>query len=286
MTDDLGDRQKAYEAASTSRRAFKGQPLIARLDGKAFHTFTKGLPRPYDERLTRLMVATTKALVEQYQATVGYTQSDEITLVWYQASHDTGEYPFGGRFQKLDSLLAAYATAHFNRHLAEHLPEKADRLPVFDCRSFVVPNLVEAYNCVLWRQQDATKNAVSMAAQSMFSHRELQCLSGAMMQEKMFAERGVNFNDYPTFFKRGTFVRRAEYERHLNQQELKRIPVQHWPTGPVRRSFIDTLDIWLTKQPDGVAALFGGAPIVQVPTPELPVGTGYATAGHRLRGQS
>lgn len=81
--DSLGDRMKMYEAPTTNRVIFKGQPIIARLDGKSFHTFTKGLSRPYDERLKNLMVAITKELVDRYGAIIGYHQSDEITLVWY-----------------------------------------------------------------------------------------------------------------------------------------------------------------------------------------------------------
>jgi tRNA(His) 5'-end guanylyltransferase len=260
--DDLGDRMKSYEAVTTSRKAFKGQPLIVRLDGKSFHTFTKGLKRPYDTRLSALMVETMKALVDRMGSIVGYTQSDEITLVFYEDSFSSADYPFNGRIQKMESLCASYATAYFNKQLEFHLPEKADQLPIFDARAFVVPNLVEAYNCVLWRQQDATKNAISMAAQSMFSHKELQHKSGPEMQEMLF-KVGINFNDYPYFFKRGTFARRVREERMLTEDQLAKIPEKHRPTGPVERSFIDQLDIWLSKQPDGVAALFKGAPIVQ-----------------------
>ena len=161
----LGDRMKSYEFPSTSRKAFKGQPMVVRLDGKSFHNFTKGLKRPYDERLSKLMVATTMALVDRFQAKVGYTQSDEISLVWNIECDSSAEFPFDGRFQKMESLLASYATAFFNKKLAEFLPEKEDELPTFDARAFVVPNLMEAYHALLWRQQDATKNAISMAAQ-------------------------------------------------------------------------------------------------------------------------
>lgn len=280
MTDKLaiGDRMKLYEQPSTSRQAFKGQPLVCRLDGKNFHTFTKGLKRPYDERLTNLMVAVTKSLVDAFGATVGYTQSDEITLVWYTPADSQVDYPFSGRFQKLDSLLAGFASAKFTKWLGTYLPEKDDWTPYFDCRSFVVPSLQEAYHVVLWRQLDATKNAISMAAQSMFSHKELQGLTGKMMQEKMWAERGVNFNDYPAFFKRGTFVRRVKESRILSEEQLSKIPEQHRPTGPVQRSFIDTVDIWLSKQPSGVAVLFDGAPVMEVEVPELPKNTGYQDA--------
>lgn len=256
MTDrtdktSIGDRMKAYEEPSTSRKAFQDQTLIVRLDGNNFHNFTKGLKRPYDERLSDLMVVVTKRLVEKFRAKVGYTQSDEITLVF------TGPFEYDGRFQKYESLTAAYATAMFNNFLVNAIPEKAEQLPIFDARAYVVPNLREAYHALLWRQQDATKNAISMAAQSMFSHKSLQGMDGREMQERMFAEKGVNFNDYPYFFKRGTFVRRISVFKELTAEELARIPEQHRPTGPVQRSAIEALDIWLSKTKEPLNALFG-----------------------------
>lgn len=252
----LGDRMKSYEFPSTTRKAFKGQPLVVRLDGKSFHTFTKGLKRPYDERLSSLMVETTKALVDRFQAKVGYTQSDEITLVWHIECDGSAEFPFDGRFQKMESLLAAHATAVFNQKLPVCLPEKAGQLPIFDARAFVVPNLMEAYHALLWRQQDATKNAISMAAQSMFSHKALQKKNSSEMQEMMWSQHGVNFNDYPAFFKRGTFVRRVKRERMLTAQEMAHIPEAHRPTGPVVRSGIESVDIWLSRQAKPLDVLF------------------------------
>jgi tRNA(His) guanylyltransferase len=254
----LGDRMKSYEQPSTSRKAFKGQPLVVRLDGKSFHTFTKGLKRPYDERLSKLMTATMMALVERFQANVGYTQSDEITLVFHVTVDGTREYPFDGRFQKVESLTAAFATAYFNKHLAEAIPEKADQLPIFDARAFVVPSLKEAYHAILWRQQDATKNAISMAAQSMFSHKSLQGLHGPEMQEKMWAEKGVNFNDYPPFFKRGVFAKRFSRTVSLTDADYARIPQEHWPVGGVvTRSAVEEFDCWLSRQPEVMDVLFG-----------------------------
>lgn len=263
----LGDRMKSYEFPSTSRKAFKGQPLVVRLDGKSFHNFTKGLKRPYDERLSKLMVATTTALVDRFQAKVGYTQSDEISLVWNIECDSSAEFPFDGRFQKMESLLASYATAFFNKKLAEFLPEKEDELPTFDARAFVVPNLMEAYHALLWRQQDATKNAISMAAQSMFSHKQLQKKNGAEMQEMMWSTHGVNFNDYPAFFKRGTFVRRVKRERLLTQEELAKVPEAHRPTGPVVRSGVEAMDIWLSRQPKPLDVLFFDAEPMAVAGP-------------------
>jgi tRNA(His) 5'-end guanylyltransferase len=265
----LGDRMKAYEQPSTGRKAFKGMPLVARLDGKSFHTFCKGLKRPYDVRLSELMQQTMMALVDRFQAKVGYTQSDEITLVWYQAPNDTADYPFDGRFQKMESLLAAFATVVFNKYLPVVIPEKAAMMPIFDARAFVVPTLTEAYNAILWRQQDATKNAISMAAQSMFSHKSLQGLHGPEMQEKMWKEKGVNFNDYPPFFKRGVFAKRMLATREMTTEDCERIPPAYWPKdGMISRSAVTAFDCWLAKEETPLDMLFFDALPM---TPNLPI---------------
>jgi tRNA(His) guanylyltransferase len=258
----LGARMKAYEQPSISRKAFKGQPLIARLDGKAFHTFCKGLQRPFDARLSGLMRDTMLELVDRFQARVGYTQSDEITLVWHYPPDATAEFPFVGRFQKIESLVAAHCTAYFNSRLAGSIPEKAGKLPTFDCRAFVVPTLMEAYHAILWRQQDCTKNAISMAAQSMFSHKSLQGLHGPEMQEKMWAEKGVNFNDYPTFFKRGVFGRRTKVIREITTEDFERVPEAHWEAfraqGTVERTVLEAFDCWLAREDEPLEVLFEG----------------------------
>jgi tRNA(His) guanylyltransferase len=279
----ISDRMKLYEQPSISRVAFKGQPIVARLDGRSFHTFCKGLKRPYDERLSTLMRQTMMELVDRFDAKVGYTQSDEITLVWYVSCDAIADYPFNGRFQKMESLLASYCTAFFGRELMTAIPEKAHLLPTFDCRAFVVPTLQEAYHCLLWRQQDATKNAISMAAQSMFSHKQLQFLNGSQLQELMWRDKNVNFNDYHAFFKRGVFARRVREERMLTDEQLQRIPEAHRPVGPVTRSFVDAVDIWLTKQQDPVDALFNGGSIFEAPNPPVPTGVLQEAYGYGNR---
>lgn len=254
---------KSYEAPSTSRKAFKGQPIVARLDGKNFHAFTKGLARPYDERLSKLMTRVMSFMVDRFQANVGYTQSDEITFVWFADSSSVVEYPFDGRLQKMDSLLAAAGTAKFNQELETFVPEKAAELPIFDCRTFVVPNLLEAYHSILWRQQDCTKNAISMAAQSMFSHKSLQGQNSSVMQERMFAEKGVNFNNYPAFFRRGTFARRVKVMKPLPAstiEKLKSIGRADWSTEPCERSEIQVCNAWLQRMEDPISFLFKGGP--------------------------
>lgn len=240
--DDLGDRIKEYEAAE-ARRFMPLLPVYARIDGRAFSRFTRGLERPYDLLITRAMVETTKFLVAETHARIGYTQSDEINLVWLQERYDS-ELFFGGKTQKITSVLASMAGAFFTRHcLAGGLRDRAEKLiPHFDCRAFQLPNRTEAANAFLWRERDATKNAISMAARAHYSHGALDHKNGSEMQEMLF-QKGVNFNDYPAFFKRGTFVRRINVERLLTEDELARIPEQHRPTGPVIRSEIVELDM-------------------------------------------
>src|SRR3954465_15117325 len=157
--DDFGDRMKAYESAETERYLMPLLPIYARIDGRCFSGFTDGLERPFDLRITRAMVETTKSVVEETHARIGYTQSDEISLVWQQDRYDS-EVFFNGKVQKLVSVLASLASVKFNQVcLAEEtLAERARaQLPVFDCRVFQFPNRTEAANAVLWRAKDATK---------------------------------------------------------------------------------------------------------------------------------
>lgn len=226
MEDNLGDRMKLYEGMESDRRFMPRLPVMARLDGKNFSTFTRGLERPYDVRLSRLMADTTRKLVELTQANVGYCQSDEISLTWYHENYDSEIY-FSGRVQKICSVLAAECSVLFNQGTSvfgEFMAGK--KSPVFDCRAWVVPSLVEAANVFLWRELDATKNAISMAAQQYYSHTELMLRSGKVKQEMLFA-KGVNFNDYPDFFKRGTWVRKKTVMRKMTAEDLLNLPEKH-----------------------------------------------------------
>src|SRR5512138_1072121 len=122
--DGLADRCKEFELAEASRRAMRGLPLLARLDGRAFHTFTRDLNRPYEHGMSLAMIETTRYLVQEMTALVGYTQSDEITLAWFEASQSASEYAFDGRFQKLASVLAGMASTKFYQLVLDHLPRK------------------------------------------------------------------------------------------------------------------------------------------------------------------
>lgn len=225
MKDELGNRMKEYEMAEAGARLMPRLPICARIDGKRFSKFTEGLPRPYDVRLSKLMVETTKHLVDETVARIGYTQSDEISLVWFDDDPKAQTF-LDRRVQKLTSILASMTTAFFNKHLAAAIPERADALALFDCRVWAVPSKDEAANVLLWRELDATKNSVSMATRAYYPHSEVVDRGNAEMHELLF-KKGVNWNDYPPFFKRGTFVRRQPVERAFTAAELDALPPMH-----------------------------------------------------------
>ena len=242
--DDLGDRCKQFERAEADRRAMRGLPLLARLDGRAFHTFTRDLPRPYDPGMSKTMIETTRYLVQEMVALVGYTQSDEITLAWYEPSQSVSDYAFDGRFQKLASVLAGMASARFCQLLAEHLPSKARETPHFDCRVWQVPTLADAAEVFVWREDDATKNSITMAASAYYSDRELDGKNSSVKQDMLW-QKGVNWNDFPRFFKRGTYLQRRAFERVLSDDERARIPEAYRPPvgAAVKRSQVVELEL-------------------------------------------
>lgn len=245
--DTLGDRLKQQEALSAGRALDTSLPIVARLDGKAFHTFTRGLKRPFDERLSKLMVDTAAHLVEKTHALVGYTQSDEITLVWLPTSEidaATGkpQFLYSGREQKLTSILAGCASAFFMKGVLRTIPEKEDTVPHFDCRVWNVPDTRDAYLNLVWRQRDAVKNSISMAAQAHFSHKLLHGV-GSEEKKKMLRDIGMPWEDTPRFFKMGTFVKRQTTLVSLTEDQLAKIPEKHRPTEPVLRSFVAEVDI-------------------------------------------
>jgi len=304
-TDALGDRMKAYERRETERRAMRGVPLVVRVDGRSFSRFTRGMARPFDQDMADLMVEVARYLVEQTQAKVALTQSDEISLVLEPFDHvgigevrraladsvsrfeagdaaaaaartkalldrtargaslarDDADFLFGGRFQKLCSVVAGLATARFVKDAVRLWPERCARqLPVFDARVFEVPNRDEAVAALVWRELDATKNAVSMAARAHFPHARLQGKTPAQMQEMLFREKGINFNAYPARFKRGVYLQRRTAARELPPERLALIPEGKRPTGPVLRTEIACLDLPpITRVVNRVEVLLDGA---------------------------
>lgn len=239
--DALGDRQKAFEQREAGATLMPGLPVLVRLDGRSFHTFTRGLARPYDERLSSAMIETTKFLVEQTQASIGYCQSDEISLA-FPNQDLTNKMLFDGRIQKLCSVFAGLAAARFGELIRQSIPQKAHLYPVFDARVWSVPSLEVAADHFVWREADATRNSLTMAAHAVYSHKELH-KAGYTQKHEMLHRKGINWNDYPAFFKRGTYVRREKVEKHLSESELARIPPARRPIGPVLRSAVMELEM-------------------------------------------
>ena len=200
----LSDRMKEYERASELRLT-RRLPMIIRLDGKAFHSWTKkvGCVRPFDHRLMDMMAGVTQYLCEGIAgAVLGYTQSDEISLLVRDDQNLDTEAWFDKRLQKVVSLAAASATYWFN---SSSLFEK--KVPAFfDARAFVLPEN-EVRNYFIWRQEDATTNSLSMLAQSLYAHETLQHRKWSDLQDLCW-RKGQNWNDLETAEKRGVCVYR------------------------------------------------------------------------------
>lgn len=226
MKDALGDRIKeGYEDRTRfflPRRTY----TIIRLDGKAFHTYTRGLEKPFDMDLIEDMGNATKFLCENIQGCVmGYTQSDEISLLLTDFDKPTTNAWFDGNIQKMASISASLVTARFNqlrlRRLAEdgqnttglglasglinHEDIDKFKIALFDSRVFSIPDRVEVMNYFIWRQKDCVRNSVSMAAQATYSHKELHGKSVSDMHELLMA-KGINWAKYPESCKNGTIV--------------------------------------------------------------------------------
>lgn len=239
MIDTLGDRCKKFENAN-AQTLMLGRPTFARLDGRAFHTFTRNMHRPYDAAFQLCMRRAVKGLIEDFHPSIGYTQSDEITLLW-----PGGVLPFDGRVQKMQSVMAGVATAHFLKAALDFLPRHVkERLPVFDCRVWQVPSELDALDVFVWREDDAVRNSVTMAAQAYYSHKELDGKNTSDKHDMLYA-KGVNWNNYPAHFKRGVYMRRVQELRTLTEDELMEIPEKHRPNGDKTfvRSAVKTIEM-------------------------------------------
>ena len=235
--DSLGDRMKNYYEAIPSARLVRRMPVIIRIDGKAFHTFTKGFNKPYDVVLSDAMIRTMEYLCGNIQGCVfGYTQSDEITLVLVDYKTLNTSAWFDNEVQKICSVSASMATACFNRVFAEEVerfhgsmmddeihyfmrkyrisdtPEAIGfyekyakaigRTAMFDSRCFNIPK-EEVCNCLIWRQQDATRNSIEMLGRAYFTDKELFRKNCSNIQDMLMELHYVNWNNVETKFKRG-----------------------------------------------------------------------------------
>lgn len=236
----LGDMHKRYEKLAV-RYLMPNMPIMIRLDGRAFHTFTKGLKRPYDVRFSKCMVEATKELIHQTNAVIAYTQSDEISLI-IDASADP---IFGGRVSKIESVLAATASIAFYKALLKYLPEKAESMPVFDCRAWQYPTINLYVDSLRWRECDATRNSLTMACASQYKQKELQNV-GSARQHDMLMDKGINWNNYPAFFKRGSYFAKRQVSAEMDDETWNKIPDKNKPES---RLFVRNVIVHLDCPP-------------------------------------
>lgn len=209
--DSIGDRMKSQYENRTKYFLPRRTYTVIRLDGKAFHSFTKDLDRPYDSGFMSIMDSTAVHLCRNLQgAKFAYIQSDEISILLTDFETPTTQAYFDGEIQKIVSVSASLATGIFNHYYStgRHIStlNQTLRIAAFDSRVFTIPDPTEVENYFIWRQQDATRNAIQMAGQAHFSHSSLQGISCEEIQEKLFQEKQVNFDKYPVGFKRGRLV--------------------------------------------------------------------------------
>lgn len=205
--DNLGDRMKNFYENITRFFLPRRTYTIIRIDGKAFHTYTKGLDRPFDDKFVNDMDETACYLCKNIQgAKFAFVQSDEISILLTDFDSLTTSAWFDGNIQKMVSVSASLATAKFN----ELRPNK---IALFDSRVFTISSRVEVENYFIWRQQDTTRNSISSVAQWLYSPSELKNVSCNQMQEMCF-QKGINWNDYPGKLKRGRLILKQEYEKN------------------------------------------------------------------------
>lgn len=225
----LGDRMKNNYENISRYYLTRRMPVICRIDGKAFHTFTRGFKKPFDDVLVKSMQDTMKYLCENIQGCVlGYTQSDEISLVLVDYAELTTDAWFGNNLQKMCSISASMATMAFTKNFVKNVKEcermalignvvlfeddekyinvlkKAiEKGAMFDSRVFTIPK-EEVCNYFIWRQQDATRNSIQSVGQANFSDKELHKKSTKDIQDMLMTQKGINWNNYATTLKRGS----------------------------------------------------------------------------------
>ena len=238
--DDLGTRMKEFYEQVPKTRLVRRMPVAIRIDGKAFHTFTKGFQKPFDEVLIKTMQETTKYLCENIQGCVfGYTQSDEITLILVDYKKlDTSAW-FDYEVQKLCSISASMTTMAFNKFFYENVRKFSfnrteaparDKLlntyldaikkgAMFDARCFNIPK-EEVTNLIYWRQLDASRNSIQMVGQANFSHNELQNKSCNDIQDMLMLQKNINWNDFPTYQKRGSCIVKSDEKETITEDNI------------------------------------------------------------------
>jgi tRNA(His) 5'-end guanylyltransferase len=228
MHDELGARMKEQYEQRTKYYLPRRTYTIIRIDGKAFHTFTKGFDRPYDDDLISMMNTAATVLCENViGCKLAYVQSDEITLVLTDFDKQETQAYFNGNIQKIASITASAATAAFNSKLAcyFHDPVVAElghthkftnkgglKTALFDSRVFTIPDKEEVLNNFIWRQHDAIRNSIQMVASSLYSPKEMHGKNCSVLRE-MIKERGGNWEALDAQYRQGRIVTKEYYKK-------------------------------------------------------------------------
>ena len=267
---DLDKRMKEFYENISKTKLLRRTPVAIRIDGKAFHTFTRDMKKPFDDVLVKSMQETMKYLCENIQGCVlGYTQSDEITLILVDYQKLNSSAWFDYEVQKLCSIAASMATMQFNRVFAKNVEIEKNYLKtkdhadpsynskddeayirvldkaigmgaMFDARCFNIPK-EEVTNLIYWRQNDASKNSIQMVGQAYFPPKELYNKTCSMIQEMLHEERGINWNDYAIPYKRGTSCIKTEDEGWVIDYDM---PILKGPN----RAYVDRLVIFESEE--------------------------------------
>lgn len=256
MQDVLGDRMKAYEGNPKYNSIIAtGDIMCVRIDGRSFSNFTKGFLRPFDDKFLKWMQQTCKELVAEFDAEIGFVQSDEISLIITSKQHNN-KHIFSGRTQKLVSAFAASATSTF----AEQL--RADgfegKYPTFDARVWVVPSKTEAANSILWRSQDARRNGIS-SAYRWTQGKNMYMKSQDVLLEEML-ENGVDYeNSFCDAAKTGTYFQHKVFQERLSESIMLKIPPHLRGTGEyVRRRVVEVPIKYFGDVENRVGVIFDG----------------------------
>lgn len=270
MRDELGDRMKVNYENRTRILLPRRTYTVIRIDGKAFHTYTRGLQRPFDDGLIEDMDETAIYLCQNIQgAKLGFVQSDEISIVLTDFDKLTTDAWFDGNIQKIVSVAASMATSKFNQlrqlrfikdkwnngmgittityrwlELLEEL-----RLAEFDARTFTIPSKTEVMNYFIWRQQDTVRNSISSVAQSLYSSKELHGKNMSEQQD-MIHEKGINWNDYTPKYKRGRFICKEEHEVVPDIELPENMPPVNSFETVMRTRWVSTESPTFTQDPE------------------------------------
>lgn len=217
----LGDRMKEFEMVHTQTSLVPGIPVYVRIDGRSFHTFTRGLQKPFDPDFAWTMKETTKHLHDKTNAFISYVQSDEISLAYLEPS----KMPFETRLFKLESVLAGMASAAFCVYGSKtKLKDRIEKfIPHFDCRVCQMP-LEEIPNMLLFRERDCLKNAITLESLEHFSNKQIHKKNSEEKIE-MLKGIGIDFSkDIDEDFRYGSWFRRVVFQKELDVETLAKIP--------------------------------------------------------------